>query len=57
MTVKEELAAPFLESVRKPEKEVVASNRMLFPFEYDTTDEGTNFRLRRLIYQEAVQFQ
>ena len=57
VTVKEALAAPFLESVRKPEKEVVASNRMLFPFEYDTTDEGTNFRLRRLIYQEAVQFQ
>ena len=57
MTVKEALAAPFLQSVRKPEKEVVASNRMLFPFEYDTTDEGTNFRLRRLIYQEAVQFQ
>ena len=46
-----------MQSVRKPEKEIVATERMLFPFEYDTTDEGTNFRLRRLIYQEAVQFQ
>lgn len=45
-------------SVRRPEMEVVASTRMTFPFEYDTrNDEGEKYRLRRLIYQEATQFQ
>ena len=31
---------------------------MLFPFEYNTlNDEGEKLRLRKLIYQEATQFQ
>ena len=56
--MREALEAPFLQSVRKPELEVIASHRMLVPFEYDSrNDEGEKFRLRRLIYQEAMQFQ
>ena len=58
ITVKEALESEFLRSIRKPEMEIVTHTRMLFPFEYDSmNDEGEKLRLRRLIYQEATQFQ
>lgn len=58
ITVQEALESPFLASARKPEAEILSAKRMLFPFEYDSrNDEGEKFRLRRLIYQEAMQFQ
>ena len=57
ITVKEALESEFLKSIRKPEMEIVTHTRMLFPFEYDSVnDEGEKLRLRRLIYQEAMQF-
>lgn len=58
ITVKEALESEFLKSIRKPEMEIVTHTRMLFPFEYDSVnDEGEKLRLRRLIFQEATQFQ
>ena len=58
ITVKEALEHPFLQTVRQPDLEVQATTRMVFPFEYTTiSHDSEKMRLRRLIYQEARQFQ
>ena len=56
--MKEALESEFLQSVRRPEMEILATTRMVFPFEYSSVnDDSEKLRLRRLIYQEAMQFQ
>ena len=56
--MKEALASEFLASVRRPEMEITASTRMVFPFAYSTIDgDSEKMRLRRLIFQEAKSFQ
>ena len=52
------MKSPFFDDVRNEECEVVAADKMVFPFEHETSigDTLEKRKIRQLIYKEALQF-